>query len=227
MTIFRQLSTIRLVACLTVGEMTRQRPPSWHLTSCQLTSKHNPPTFENDKTATFYYLTYDWLPPCSFLSFGVNSALTKTTRPDVVQLCKTGKASKNWEKRSGRANLSVFKEFCCFCCFQTLLEKVGRLEGWKVLSFEGSKIGRLEGWKVGRLEGWKLGRLEGWNFRRLEGSRGFVISPVSRHLACVTVFERRSHLGPPAEGRPGPSDDKLLRSYLHRKYMVCMVWNII
>ena len=28
--------------------------------------------------------------------------------------------------------------------------------------------------------------------------------------ACVTVFERRSHLGPLAEGRPGPSKRKLL-----------------
>ena len=28
-----------------------------------------------------------------------------------------------------------------------------------------------------------------------------------RSEACVTVFERRSHLGPPAEGRLGPSDD--------------------
>ena len=27
--------------------------------------------------------------------------------------------------------LSLFKGFCCFCCFQTLLEKVGRLDGWK------------------------------------------------------------------------------------------------
>ena len=42
---------------------------------------------------------------------------------------------------------------------------------------------------------------------RLEGWRGFVISPVSRHFHRVTVFERRSHLGLPAEGRPGPSDD--------------------
>ena len=26
-------------------------------------------------------------------------------------------------------------------------------------------------------------------------------------MACVTVFERRSHLGSPAEGQRGPSDD--------------------
>ena len=26
-------------------------------------------------------------------------------------------------------------------------------------------------------------------------------------MECVTVFERRSHLGPPDEGRLGPSDD--------------------
>ena len=32
-------------------------------------------------------------------------------------------------------------------------------------------------------------------------------APQARGEACVTVFERRSHLGPPAEGRPGPSDD--------------------
>ena len=32
--------------------------------------------------------------------------------------------------------LSVFKGFCCFSCFWTLLEKVGRVKGWKV--------GRLE-----------------------------------------------------------------------------------
>ena len=30
-------------------------------------------------------------------------------------------------------------------------------------------------------------------------------APQARSEACVTVFERRSHLGPPAEGRPGPS----------------------
>ena len=76
----------------------------------------------------------------------------------------------------------------------------------------------MEGWKDGRLEGWKVGRLDGWKVRRLECSRGLIISPVSRHFhraerrrrearACVSVFERRSHLGPPAEGRPGPSDD--------------------
>ena len=32
-------------------------------------------------------------------------------------------------------------------------------------------------------------------------------APQARGEACVTVFERRSHLGPPAEGRLGPSDD--------------------
>ena len=29
----------------------------------------------------------------------------------------------------------------------------------------------------------------------------------ARGEACVTVFERRSHPGPPAKGRQGPSDD--------------------
>ena len=32
-------------------------------------------------------------------------------------------------------------------------------------------------------------------------------APQARGEACVTVFERRSHLGPPAEGRQGPSND--------------------
>ena len=31
--------------------------------------------------------------------------------------------------------------------------------------------------------------------------------PQARGEACVTVFKRRSHLGPPAESRLGPSDD--------------------
>ena len=33
-------------------------------------------------------------------------------------------------------------------------------------------------------------------------------APQARSEACVTVFKRRSHLGPPAEGRPGPSESK-------------------
>ena len=45
----------------------------------------------------------------------------------------------------GTFRIYVFKEFCRFSCFQSLLEKVGRLESWKV--------SRLEGWKVRRLEG--------------------------------------------------------------------------
>ena len=40
-------------------------------------------------------------------------------------------------------------------------------------------------------------------FQTLPPSR----APQARGEACVTVFERRSHLGPPAEGRQGPSDD--------------------
>ena len=40
-------------------------------------------------------------------------------------------------------------------------------------------------------------------FQTLPPSR----APQARGKACVTVFERRSHLGPPAEGRQGPSDD--------------------
>ena len=39
-------------------------------------------------------------------------------------------------------------------------------------------------------------------FQTLPPSR----APQARGEACVTVFEQRSHLGPPAEGRPGPSD---------------------
>ena len=43
--------------------------------------------------------------------------------------------------------------------------------------------------------------LERWN--------SCTIPPILAQLTkvCVTVFERRSHLGPPAEGRQGPSDD--------------------
>ena len=65
----------------------------------------------------------------------------------------------------------------------------------------------MEGWKVGRLEGWKVGRFKRFChipcFQKLPPSR----APQARGEACVTVFERRSHLGPPAEGRLGPSDD--------------------
>ena len=32
-------------------------------------------------------------------------------------------------------------------------------------------------------------------------------SKIALKMACVTVFERRSHLGSPAEGQRGPSDD--------------------
>ena len=54
--------------------------------------------------------------------------------------------------------LSVFKVFCSFSCFQTLLEKVVRLEGWKVKKLEGWKVGRIER----RLEGEKVGRFKGF-----------------------------------------------------------------
>ena len=37
-------------------------------------------------------------------------------------------------------------------------------------------------------------------FQTLPPSR----APQARGEACVTVFERRSHLGPPAKGRQGP-----------------------
>ena len=40
-------------------------------------------------------------------------------------------------------------------------------------------------------------------FQKLPPSR----APQARGEACVTVLERRSHLGLPAEGRPWPSDD--------------------
>ena len=40
--------------------------------------------------------------------------------------------------------------------------------------------------------------------KRLEGQK---VERCLRREAGVTVFERRSHLGLPAEGRPGPSDD--------------------
>ena len=57
------------------------------------------------------------------------------------------------------------------------------------------------------LGGWKVGRFKSFFhipcFQTLTPSR----APQARGEACVTVFERRSHLGPPAEGRPGPSDD--------------------
>ena len=62
----------------------------------------------------------------------------------------------------------------------------------------------------------KAGRLEGQKVRWLEGSRGFVISPVSRHFHRAERRRREARrgvsnciqttilLGPPAEGRPGP-----------------------
>ena len=67
-------------------------------------------------------------------------------------------------------------------------------------------VRRLEGWKVRRLEGWKgccrfscfqtllekVGRLKSWNSCTTLPSR----APQARGEACVTVFERRSHLGP-------------------------------
>ena len=40
-------------------------------------------------------------------------------------------------------------------------------------------------------------------FQTLPPSR----APQARGEACVSVFERRSHLGPPAEGRLGPSEN--------------------
>ena len=54
------------------------------------------------------------------------------------------------------------------------------------------------------MKGWKVRRFKRFChipcFQKLPPSR-------ARGEACVTVFERRSHLGPPAEGRLGPSDD--------------------
>ena len=91
-------------------------------------------------------------------------------------------------------NNIFWKAFFNFCCFQTFL--VGRLEGWKVRKLEGEKVKRLEGSRVFLSiplfsdtfrNGWLVGILA--QFHRAEHSRG---------EACVTVFERRSHLGPPA-----------------------------
>ena len=66
---------------------------------------------------------------------------------------------------------------------------------------KGSMVGRLEG-----LEGWKVSEKVG-------RFKGFCRFPYFQKLLDraerprrVTVFEQRSHLGPPAEGRPGPSD---------------------
>ena len=72
-----------------------------------------------------------------------------------------------------------------------------RLEGYKIRKLEGLKVGRLEcckvarlqGWKAGRSKGCKIARLEGWKVRRLECSRGFVISPVSRHFLYSSDLE--------------------------------------
>ena len=41
------------------------------------------------------------------------------------------KMLEGWKVGSCIQTLSVFKRFCRFCCFQTLLEKVGRLESWR------------------------------------------------------------------------------------------------
>ena len=61
----------------------------------------------------------------------------------------------------------------------------------------------MKGWKVER----KVRSFKGFFhfpcFQTLPPSR----APQARGEACVTVFERRSHLGPPAEGRQGPSVD--------------------
>ena len=57
------------------------------------------------------------------------------------------------------------------------------------------------------MEGWKVRRFKRFChipcFQKLPPSR----APQARGEARVTVFEQRSHLGPPAEGRLGPSDD--------------------
>ena len=66
------------------------------------------------------------------------------------------KVSRNRKTTKSLEKVIICKGYCCFSCFLTLLENVGRLEGWK---------------------------------------------------ACVTVFERQSHLSMQAEGRPGPSYD--------------------
>ena len=47
-----------------------------------------------------------------------------------------------------------------------------------------------------------------WKVKKLEFLHNSTNScTIPRVEACITVFERRSHLGPAAEGRLGPSDD--------------------
>ena len=85
------------------------------------------------------------------------------------------------------------------------------------------KVRKLEGWKVRRLEGWKVGK--GWKVRKLEFLHNSTNSctippsraPQARGEACVTVFERRSHIGLPAECRPGPSERKTLNLCINGK----------
>ena len=50
--------------------------------------------------------------------------------PECLYLCLS-------QKRNLFKTLSVFKVFCNFSCFQTLLAKVGRLDGYKVGRNEG------------------------------------------------------------------------------------------
>ena len=56
------------------------------------------------------------------------------------------------------------------------------------------------------LEGWKVQEVLSYPLFP-DTSTEQSAAGARRGEACVTVFERRSHLGPPAEGRPGPSDD--------------------
>ena len=57
-------------------------------------------------------------------------------------------------------------------------------------------------------------------FQTLPPSR----APQARGEACVTVFERRSHLGPPAEGRPGPSILKRGQEWDVLQFCLVLLW---
>ena len=87
--------------------------------------------------------------------------------------------------------LSVFKGFCRFSCFKTLLEKVGRLESCI------TKVVRYEGWKVGMLGGWKVGRFKSFFhipcFQTLTPSRAPQAHSVFKEFGRFSCFPVYRH----------------------------------
>ena len=62
----------------------------------------------------------------------------------------------------------------------------------------------MEGWKVGRLEGWKV---QGVLSYPLFPDTSTEPSAAGARRGVCNCIQTTILLGPPAEGRPGPSDD--------------------